>query len=143
MCIRDRYNAPIVAGAALHFDGTDDFINVPDANVLDLGTTLTLEAWVKPTSFGTYNMIIDKRASNDAIANYGLTLAAGKPMFYFWSNSSDPHFHTATNAISLNTWTHIAATYDGARVKLCLLYTSPPLASCLKHKAMTNILEKT
>ncbi|MCA0234309.1 MAG: choice-of-anchor D domain-containing protein, partial [Bacteroidetes bacterium] len=112
------YNSPLVAGAALHFDGTDDFINVPDANALDLGTTLTLEAWVKPASFGAYNIIIDKRASNDVIANYGLSLVAGKPMFYFWNNSSDSHFHTATNAISLNTWTHIAATYDGARVKL-------------------------
>jgi hypothetical protein len=105
-------------GAALHFDGTDDYVNVPDANVLDLGASLTLEAWVKPASFSAYNMVIDKRLNTDAAANYGLTLNNGKPMFYFWTNTSDLHFHTATNAISLNTWSHIAATYDGAMVKI-------------------------
>ena len=112
------YNAPITAGAALSFDGTNDYVSVPDANILDFGASLTLEAWVKPASFNSYNIIIDKRTNTDATANYGLTLTNGKPMFYFWTNSSDSRFHTAPSAISLNTWSHIAATYDGAKVKL-------------------------
>ena len=112
------YNAPITVGAALSFDGSNDYVSAPDANVLDLGASLTLEAWVKPASFNSYNIIIDKRTNTDATANYGLTLTNGKPMFYFWINSSDSRFHTAPSAISLNTWSHIAATYDGAKVKL-------------------------
>jgi len=103
--------------AALNFDGTDDFVSVPDAGSLDLGTSVTLEAWVKPESFAGYNMIIDKRDLADVSANYGLTLTNGKPMFYFW-NGGNVSFHIATNAIALNAFTHLAATYDGAMVRI-------------------------
>lgn len=104
-------------GAALNFDGINDFVSAPDAGNLDLGYNLTLEAWVKPESFSAYNMIIDKRDLADASANYGLTLNYGKPMFYFW-NGGNLSFHIATNAIALNTLTHLAATYDGAKVRI-------------------------
>ena len=37
-------------GNALDFDGTDDFVSVPDAAALDITDQLTLEAWFKPSA---------------------------------------------------------------------------------------------
>src|SRR4030042_517061 len=47
---------------ALSFDGVDDFILVPDSNVLEGMSGLTISAWIKPTLTGTddYQRIADK-----------------------------------------------------------------------------------
>lgn len=37
-------------GGALSFDGTDDWVTVPDAASLDLTGGMTLEAWVRPAT---------------------------------------------------------------------------------------------
>ena len=39
-------------GNALSFNGTNASVSVPDANVLDLTSGMTLEAWVRPTALG-------------------------------------------------------------------------------------------
>ena len=40
-------------GAALSFDGADDWVTVPDSASLDLTAGMTVEAWVLPTALGT------------------------------------------------------------------------------------------
>ena len=46
-------NGPVWAvgknGGALQFDGVNDLVRVPDADVLDLSTAATFQAWVYPT----------------------------------------------------------------------------------------------
>ena len=43
---------PGISGAALNFDGTDDYVEVPDSTTFDLTSALSLEAWVNPTGNG-------------------------------------------------------------------------------------------
>src|SRR4051812_45165657 len=40
-------------GTALSFNGSGRLVTIPDANVLDLATGMTLEAWVYPTAAAT------------------------------------------------------------------------------------------
>jgi len=35
-------------GGALSFDGTDDYVSVPDSDSLDITNQLTIDLWVKP-----------------------------------------------------------------------------------------------
>jgi hypothetical protein len=104
-------------GRALSFDGVDDMVTVPDANSLDLATGMTLEAWVKPTQ---------------ANANWRTVLLKEQPAGLAYSLDSDegaarPSAHAftsrewdarGTSAAPLNAWTHLAATYDGANLRL-------------------------
>jgi glucose/arabinose dehydrogenase/PKD repeat protein len=103
-------------GRALSFDGVNDRVDVPDSNSLDLTTGMTLEAWVKPTTIsGWRTAILKERGTTDL--NYAL----------YASNGSKPRIEnytgveTGTNGLAglpLNAWTHLAATYDGANLRL-------------------------
>jgi len=87
---------------------------------------LSLEAWVKPTAAGTnWENVILKGGPNTALS-YILN-AVGMPSF-------NPSFFVSPAAVGVfspislpvNTWTHLAGTYDGATMKV---YTNGVLAA--------------
>jgi hypothetical protein len=53
-------------GAALAFDGLNDWVTIPDAPALDLTTGMTLAAWVYPTATsGVRDILIKEGATVD------------------------------------------------------------------------------
>ena len=104
-------------GNALVFNGTNNRVNVPDANSLDLTNGMTLEAWVYPTTLSGWNSVILKERGSNGLA-YAL---------YANDNGSRPSGYVrigsdrsvrGNGALPLNTWTHLAVTYDGALLRL-------------------------
>jgi len=90
------------------------YFTAPNHASLQLATSVTLEAWVKPESLTGNHTIIGKgRANGDNSFNYGFRLdSSGKVQFVY--ASSGPTFHTwATTAAqaSVGTWVHIAVTF--------------------------------
>ena len=53
-------------GNALSFNGTSQYVNIPDANSLDLTTNYTLECWFKADSFGDLRGLISKYQTDGA-----------------------------------------------------------------------------
>jgi hypothetical protein len=103
-------------GRALSFNGTSAFVSVPDSNALDLTTAMTLEAWVNPTSLSGWRNILMKEAKPGlAYSLYGSDGA--KPGAFIRVGSADAG-RVAPNALALNTWTHLAATYDGTSLRI-------------------------
>ena len=103
-------------GKALSFDGVNDMVTVADANSLDLTTGMTLEAWVRPTALGSAwrTVLFKEQPGNMA---YGLYAGNGSaPSAGLWIG--DERTAVGTGALPLNTWSHLAATYDGAALKL-------------------------
>jgi hypothetical protein len=100
-------------GTALSFDGTNDYGSVPDAPSLDLRSSMTLEAWVRPTTASGWRTILLKETPSDLA--YALYSASGtnRPSSWIGSGSS-----IGTAALPLNTWSHVASTYDGSRLRL-------------------------
>jgi hypothetical protein len=105
-------------GGALSFDGVNDRVTVPDSNSLDLTTGMTLMAWVRPTAAGgTWRTVVAKDA--------GTTLSY---VLYSNRNTNVPNselfiggrlrFVNGTAQLPLNTWTHLASTYDGTTLRL-------------------------
>ncbi len=103
-------------GAALSFNGTNAWVTVADANSLDLTNGLTIEAWVNPTIGSGWRSVVMKETSG------GLAYA-----LYSANSSSRPegYVHTSsdmgvagTSAVALNTWTHLALTYDGTTLRI-------------------------
>jgi hypothetical protein len=98
-------------GKALQFDGVNDWVAIDDAADLRLSTGMTLEAWVNPSSLtGWRTVIMKERAGDLAYALYG---AQNKP-------SLQPTNGTVTGPsnMTLNAWTHVAGTYDGAAARI-------------------------
>jgi hypothetical protein len=102
------------AGGALSFDGSNDRVTVPDASSLDLTKALTLEAWVRPRSIGRYDPILLKETSGGSVYDLYAANSALRPAVDLGNYQvSAPSGTTATN-----TWTHVAATYDGSVARL-------------------------
>jgi hypothetical protein len=74
-----------ISGQAFQFDGTDDYVNVPDAADLRL-TTVTLTAWVKRTRLDAVDHILEKGGDwATGEPNYGFGLhSLFNNMFFFW-----------------------------------------------------------
>ena len=103
-------------GHALSFNGTNAWVTVPDSNALDLTSAMTIEAWVNPSSLTNWRTILMKEASSGL--SYSLYASNGtRPATFLRVGSSDVG-RTGTAALPLNTWTHVAATYDATTLKL-------------------------
>jgi hypothetical protein len=103
-------------GSGLAFDGVNDLVNVPDAASLDLKTGMTLSAWVRPSALGDWRTVIMKsRPGGLAYALYAHT-DTNRPAGIV--ETAGEHDARGTSQLPLDTWTHLATTYDGANVKL-------------------------
>jgi hypothetical protein len=122
----------------------DSFVYTPFAPPFDTPGALTVEAWVYPTEFGSYEdtpiaarwteeankqswifSIAGSRMDvNNAVAQGpGLHRAlfpdveAGKLLFAFQpSAAGPPRAYVSTSGLELERWTHVAVTYDGKLV---------------------------
>jgi hypothetical protein len=94
-----------------------DGARVPASGSLDAESSLTLETWVYPTSYrGLSEVDLARRARwfavqlgmmwGDGSIGFGITTTAGRFSVY------------AYRSILPETWTHIAATYDGSMLRL-------------------------
>jgi hypothetical protein len=105
-------------GRALTFDGVDDWVTVPDAASLDLTTGMTIEAWVNPSTLaGAWRTVMLKERPGQLA--YGMYASGDvlRPSGWISIGSSD-RGTTGTAAVPTNAWTHLAATYNGATLRL-------------------------
>jgi hypothetical protein len=105
-------------GAALSFDGVNDWVTVSDAAALDLTTKMTLEAWVNPSQLtGKWRTVILKEQPAELV--YALYAASDTnvPMGIVFTGGAERKAK-GTTALALNTWTHLALTYDGTTLRL-------------------------
>ena len=109
-------------GNALSFDGVNDWVTVADANALDLTTGMTLEAWVFPTAngAGSWRSVVIKEQPNAEIYNLYANATSNTPVVYVVAASQPgvPLGAAGTSQLPLNTWTHLAATYDNTTLRL-------------------------
>ncbi|GFE60846.1 hypothetical protein AOG2_14330 [Geobacter sp. AOG2] len=104
-------------GNALSFNGVNNLVTVPASNLLDLTTGMTLEGWVYPTnSSGKWGCVLMKETSN--FYAYGLYVSpANRPTVFMVINGSEHGFEVPT-ILTTNTWSHLAATYDGTTLSV-------------------------
>ena len=89
-----------------------------DRDLLDLTTGMTLEAWVRPTWLGGgwKTVIMKERPGGLAYALYATDGASQPPAGYI--HQGVDHGVVGPSVLTLNTWTHLATTYDGAALRL-------------------------
>jgi hypothetical protein len=110
---------------ALDFDGSDDGVNCGTASVLDVGgTAFSLEAWINASSWNTNafqgTIAIKENNTNNggfmfrAGASGVINFAIGAGTNSAWSEL------TTSSVLNTGTWYHVAATYDGSKMKVYL-----------------------
>jgi hypothetical protein len=103
-------------GAALSFTVNGAWVTVADAASLDLTTGMTIEAWVRPTSgTGWRTVVLKENGTGLAYTLYSANNAS-RPAGYV--QASGEFALNGTSAVPVNTWTHLALTYDGAMMRM-------------------------
>src|SRR5207244_2437802 len=120
-------------GKALSFNGTNSWVTVNDSASLDLTTGMTLEAWVNPTAINGWECVVLKEDTTDlAYALYGDNNGndSGGPRRPVVSvrQGGATSWTPGSAQVPLNTWSHMAATYDGTALRM---YVNGTLASTL------------
>jgi len=111
-------------GKALSFDGVSNWITIDDAPSLALTTGMTLEAWVNPASLAGWQTVLYKERPDPSGAGLAWSLYASDstapPAAYAaLAGTANPWTHvTGTSMLALNGWAHLAASYDGASLRL-------------------------
>ena len=109
-------NGPIynsANGGSIVFDGTDDYVSIPDINVTN---QISIEAWVYANSVGSYNAIASQwRAETNSVSSWTLETVASDIRLYI-TNGTTISF--ASTTFQTGTWTHIIGTYDTSTIKI-------------------------
>jgi hypothetical protein len=105
-------------GKALSFDGTSAWITVNDSDSLDLTNSMTVEAWAYPTAaMSSWRSLVLKEASGFGAYHFYANSDVGRPSTVISVSGAEKEL-TAGPTLPINTWTHLAATYNGSTQNL-------------------------
>ncbi|GEM_PF-2979875 len=112
---------------ALSFNGTDEWVDCSgnqgaktSPGSLNLPTeTITLEAWVYPRTYETWNSIVSFLQDNGTVEKgWDIEFRDNGRFAFALSTDGSLTYMETINQYSSNTWHHIAATYDGTTMRL-------------------------
>ena len=105
---------------SIRFDGTG-YIDYGNAATSVMTTNLwanawTIEGWVYPTGTG-YQFVAARSTSSYTTTDFGVYLSPGTSTTVFPAITNGPgsYYNVSSIACAINTWTHVAWTYDGVR----------------------------
>ena len=107
--------APGMVGQAFSFNGAGGYMNVPGAPGLDLTGPLTLDAWIKLNVLGQnqYILIRDSETGSGALTNYQLHIVPNNSVEFDLGDGTNLYTVTSNTQLTVGTWYHVAAVYDG------------------------------
>ncbi|MBU1557712.1 LamG domain-containing protein [Patescibacteria group bacterium] len=104
-------SSPVIGkvGQALEFNGVDNYVSIPSDSSLDLTSSLSISAWIKPQSSGALKgTIVSKYYQNSSYTfkydNYTLQSRFVSGGVSYYSKKSTP--------LSLNEWQHVMLIWD-------------------------------
>jgi hypothetical protein len=99
---------------AARFDGSDDYVSVPDHSALDVGDVFTYELWLKRgATQGVTQRIIHKGAG---VASLGF--GTNNRLILIPGGTGATAIATSTTTITDNLWHHVVATKSGPAVRI-------------------------
>jgi hypothetical protein len=103
-------------GKAGVFDGTDDYVSVPNSTKLDVTSKFTLSAWIKRDAVSSSLTNILRREGGEVYSLY--SGAGSEQVGVRFRDTSDVDHIGAGETVPSGTWQHVIGLYDGADLKL-------------------------
>lgn len=97
------------------FDGSNDYVQVAHDSSLQPSTAITVMAWIFP--YRTAETKIVAKVSGSPFRGYILGKNSSGGVYPEFWDSAGTRFSPSGGSSSINSWTHIAATYDAQNVK--------------------------
>jgi PKD repeat protein len=154
--VKEGYVRVFDGESALEFDGTNSYVTIPAEGTIDLTSTLTLEAWIYPYTWGETpafgGRILDKDSyaiylceNHNSLTDHSLGLQLKTETTPFSLSVSED------NSILLNSWQHVAVSYDGIDKVMIHINGQPsavtqlnaPVGTLLDNSATDLILGKS
>ena len=110
-------------GLAFAFDGVDDRLVIPNHESLEPGSQMTIDAWVYLNSFGHGWPIMQKRPPSN-VGGYTFETTHNPDGnrqgldFVILKASGHVRLSTPADVLQAGVWQHVAATYDGATMRI-------------------------
>ncbi len=105
-------------GNAMSFNGTTSQVEVPHDEILNFADGVTVEAWVKPSSYNELSAVAQKWGDDTGRRQYLLCFVGAKVRFYISGSGGTWPSAESVAAVETDEWTHIAGTYDGNAIKV-------------------------
>ena len=103
-----------VVGSALSFDGFNDVVQFStDSNLQPDHFTVT--AWVKANTLNNFDGVLMNATTGSWADGFGIYYSNNNGLTFYINHYNSNKISTP---LSINTWTHIAASYDGTEMKL-------------------------
>ena len=95
-------------GRAGLFDGSNDYVEVPDSDSLDITGEITIEAWVKILNLDTANRIVSKRQGMKSAYDFSFRGDASKQLnIFFCDGTNMDNLGSVPNVITDTLWHHV------------------------------------
>lgn len=96
-------------GNSVFFSGKN-YIEVKNSPSLSITGPMTLEAWIKPVKFDSYDPIFSS-------SSYGFERKSGGGIAFWINDGSWKESHSSSD-VPLSEWTHVVGVYDGTNIKI-------------------------
>ena len=107
-------------GGSGYFDGSGDYLTVPDSTAFTLGTNdFTIECWINtPATVNSYVAGQADSSITSLLSSFFIYVStAGLPQIGVYSGAT-LYQTISTIAISTNTWAHVAAVRNGTNIRI-------------------------
>lgn len=108
-----------VKDSALDLGGSD-YVVVPDSESVGLSGPMSVAAWIRPERVGTQYVV--KKGAQASVDGYEVGLASTGTVFVRLNHASSGNTFrvdsTSAYPVDGSTWMHVAAAFDGSRVRL-------------------------
>jgi hypothetical protein len=109
------YNGSSKINGGYSFNGSNSYIEVPDAEGLRINNQITIEAWIK-TGSTLEEMILQKYPNSSPYPGYGLKLKADNGQVAFWSDGIGSWVNS-NSGVNDNNWHYVVVTGSGSSGK--------------------------
>jgi len=113
------YSTSVIGGSG-YFDGSGDYLTVPNTTNLNLGNTFTIEAWVYSQTTSLMQLVSCRDGSGgpcwQIVLNWNGSPTTGGVAFKF--EDGNVPVGTSSDVVKRNAWTHIAVCRNGTSFEL-------------------------
>jgi hypothetical protein len=97
---------------SLSFNGQDQWIEMDNPALLNLGGPISMAAWVRPAALDDYRNVVAHGYRWDPSYNLALRIYSGAYQFTYW-DSADHVASAPVPASDVGAWVHLCGVFDG------------------------------